>query len=107
MKRRAFIAGLASAAAWPVVAWAQQSNQTRRIGVLMGFAENDPEAQSNIAAFRQALQKLGWTGGNVRISHRWVAGNAARMRTFASELVALQPDAVLAATTPALAALLR
>src|SRR5262245_34582676 len=107
MKRRAFIAGLASAAAWPVVAWAQQSNQTRRIGVLMGFAENDPEAQSNIAAFRQALQKLGWTGGNVRISYRWVAGNAARMRTFASEVVALQPDVVFAATTPALAALRR
>jgi ABC transporter substrate binding protein len=86
---------------------AQQSIQTRRIGVLMGFAESDPEAQSNIAAFRQRLQKLGWTGGNVRISYRWVAGDAARMRAFASELVALQPDAVLAVTTPALAALQR
>src|SRR5262245_4809697 len=107
MNRRALIAGLGGTAAWPLAARAQQSNQTRRIGVLMGFAESDPEAQSNIAAFRQALQKLGWTGGNVRISYRWVAGNAARMRTFASELVALQPDAVLAATTPALAALLR
>jgi len=106
MKRREFIAALGGAAVWPVLGRAQQTNQTRRIGVLMGFAESDPEAQSDIAAFRQSLQKLGWTGGNVRIAYRWVAGDAARMRTFASELVALQPDAVLAATTPALAALL-
>ena len=64
-----------AAAAWPLAARAQQSNQPRRIGVLMGFAESDPEAQSDIAAFRQSLQKLGWTGGNVRIAYRWVAGD--------------------------------
>ena len=57
MKRREFIAGLGGAAAWPVVAGAQQSERVRRIGVLMGFAER--EAQSDIAAFRQSLQKLG------------------------------------------------
>ncbi len=68
MKRREFIAYSGGAAAWPLAARAQQSNQTRRIGVLMGFAESDPEAQSDIAAFRQSLQKLGWTGGNVRIA---------------------------------------
>src|SRR5262245_66502616 len=106
MKRRDLITLLGGAAAWPLAGRAQQSNQTRRIGVLMGFAESDPEAQSEMAAFRQSLQKLGWTGGNVRIAYRWAAGDAARMRTFASELVALQPDAVLAVTTPAVAALM-
>ena len=79
MKRREFITLFGgAAAAWPLAAHAQQSNQTRRIGVLMGFAESDAEAQSEIAAFRQSLQKLGWTGGNVRIAYRWAAGDAAR-----------------------------
>ncbi len=78
----------------------------RRIGVLMGNAETDPQAQSEITAFRQGLQKLGWTGRNVRIAYRWAAGDANRMRTLARELVALQPDAIFAVTTPAVAALL-
>jgi putative ABC transport system substrate-binding protein len=106
MKRREFITLLGgAAAAWPLAARAQQPSIVRRISVLMGPAESDPEARSEIAAFRQSLQKLGWTGGKVRIAYRWAAGDAARMRTFASELIALQPDAVLAVTTPALAAL--
>ena len=107
MRRRDFIKGIVgSAAAWPLTAHAQQE-QTRRIGVLMGPAESDPEAQSEITAFRQSLQKLGWTGSKVRIAYRWAAGDAALMRTFASELMAFQPDAVLAVSTPAVAALVR
>ena len=108
MKRRKFITLLGIAAAWPLAARAQQLNQTRRIGALMGPAENDPEAQSEITAFRRALQDLGWTGDrNVRIAYRWAAGDSDRMRTFAKELVALQPDVILAANTPVVAALLR
>ena len=71
----------------------------------MGHAESDPQAQSEITAFRQGLQKLGWTGRNVRIAYRYGDGEVSRMRTFAKELIALQPDAVLAVTTPAVKAL--
>jgi len=104
-KRREFITLLGgTAAAWPLVARAQP-DAMRRIGVLMGPAESDPQAQSEIAAFRQGLQKLGWTGRNVRIAYRWAAGEVNRMRTSARELIALQPDAVLVVSTPAVAAM--
>ena len=107
MRRREFITLLGgAAAAWPLAARAQQLDRVQRVSVLMGPAENDPEAQSEIAAFRQGLQKLGWTGRNVRIAYRWAAGDANRMQTAARELVALKPDAILAVTTPAVAALL-
>jgi putative ABC transport system substrate-binding protein len=106
LKRREFVTLLGGAAAWPLAARAQQAGMVRQVGVLMGPAESDPEGQSEIVAFRQGLQKLGWTGRNVRIAYRWAAGDADRMRTFASELIALKPDAVLAVTTPAVAALL-
>jgi putative ABC transport system substrate-binding protein len=106
MTRRDFITLLGGAAAWPIAARAQQPASGRRVGVLMGPAESDPEAQSEISAFRQGFQKLGWTGRNVRIAYRWAAGNSDRMRTFAKELIAQQPDAMLAVTTPAVAALL-
>jgi putative tryptophan/tyrosine transport system substrate-binding protein len=106
VKRREFMRLLGGAAAWPLAARAQQPAMVRQVGVLMGPAESDPEGQSEIVAFRQGLQKLGWTGRNVRIAYRWAAGDADRMRTFASELIALKPDAVLAVTTPAVAALL-
>jgi hypothetical protein len=89
-ERRQFITLLGGAAAWPLAARAQQLDRVQRVSVLMGPAENDPEAQSEIAAFRQGLQKLGWTGRNVRIAYRWAAGDPDRMRTFAKELVALQ-----------------
>jgi putative tryptophan/tyrosine transport system substrate-binding protein len=84
LRRRQFLTLLGGAAAtWPLAARAQQPGGVRRIGVLMGPAESDPEGQSEIAAFRQELQKLGWTGGNVRIAYRWAAGDADRMRMFA------------------------
>jgi hypothetical protein len=86
MKRRDFITLLGGAAvAWPIAARAQQPAMVRQVGVLMGPAESDPEGQSEIVAFRQGLQKLGWTGRNVRIAYRWAAGerrNSLRSSTF-------------------------
>jgi len=73
MKRREFITLLGVAAvAWPLGARAQQPERIRRIGVLMGYAESDSDAQAKVAAFRESLQKLGWTEGrNIRIDTRW------------------------------------
>ena len=105
MRRRDFITLLAGAAAWPLAAGAQQPERVRRLGVLMGYAENDPQAQAEITAFRQGLQRLGWTGRNLRIAYRWGHGELDRARTIARELIALQPEAVLAASTPAVKAL--
>jgi hypothetical protein len=92
IERRKFLATLGgAAAAWPLAARGQQLDRVQQVSVLMGPAESDPEAQSEVVAFRQGLQKLGWTGRNVRIAY------ANRMRTLARELVALQPDAIFAA----------
>src|SRR5229473_1974619 len=98
MKRREFITLLGgAAAAWPLVARAQQPDRMRRIGVLMNLAADDPEAPARVAAFLQGLQELGWTvGRNVRIEYRWGAGDAELFRRYASELVALAPDVILA-----------
>ena len=102
MKRRDFIAGLGSAAAWPVMAWAQQIEPVRRIGVLMNIPGDDQEAQLFTAAFQEGLQDLGWTvGRNLRIDHRWGPLDSVRLRQLAAELVALGPDVVLAAGGPA------
>jgi putative tryptophan/tyrosine transport system substrate-binding protein len=107
MRRREFITLLGGVTAgWPFAARAQQAAGVRRIGVLMSDAETDPEAQSNAAAARQGLQELGWTDGrNVRIDYRWAGGDKDRMRALAKELVELQPDVILARSTPATAAL--
>jgi len=109
MKRREFITLLGSAtAAWPLVARAQQSDRIKRVGVLIGFAENDPAVQSWLAAFRGALAKLGWTeGNNLRIELRWASYDSDKMKTFAKELVDLRPDAILSVTTPVTGALVR
>jgi putative ABC transport system substrate-binding protein len=108
MKRRAFITLLGSAAAWPLAARAQPSERVRQIGVLIPFAESDAEAQAQVAAFREGLQRLGWTAGrNVQFEYRWAAGEVGRIRTFAKELVELQPDVILARTTAVTAALLQ
>ncbi|MFL5143819.1 MAG: ABC transporter substrate-binding protein [Microvirga sp.] len=104
MRRREILAGLGAAAAWPHGARAQQP---RRIGVLMGYAESDPEAQVWVAAFRDGLQKLGWAQGhNVRIDIRWAKADAGSMQRFAEELVALKPELVLSSSTASTAALL-
>ena len=106
LKRRQFITLLAGTAAWPLAARAQQPDRMRHIGVLMGYAESDRDAQSWLTAFRGALTKLGWTeGSNLRIELRWSANNPDRMRTLAKELVDLRPDAILGATTPVVGAL--
>jgi putative tryptophan/tyrosine transport system substrate-binding protein len=108
MRRREFIAGLGSAAAWPVVARAQQDERLRRIAVLMGFDENDPEAKAEVFVFMKGLSELGWTDGhNVHVDVRWTAGNADRTRALAMEMVGRQPDVILASTTPVAAALQR
>jgi putative ABC transport system substrate-binding protein len=93
----------------PLAAEAQQTGQTRRIGVLMGLPESDPQAQARVAAFRKALQTLGWTEGrNVRIDIRWATtSDAPAMQRFAKELVALQPDLILSHNTPTTATLLQ
>ena len=107
MTRREFITLLGSASVWPLAARAQQTRAMRRIGVLTPFPADDAEGHARLTAFAQALQQSGWTvGQNVRIDYRWGPGNAETMRKYATELVALAPDVVLANTTAALAPLL-
>ena len=108
MRRREFIAGLGSAAAWPLAAWAQQADRMRRIGVLMPLDENDLEGKRRISAFTQALADLGWTDGrNVRMDLRWGRGDINRIRALAQELVGLKPDIILTGATPATLAIQR
>ncbi len=108
MNRREFIAVLGGGAAWPLVARAA-AERTRQIGVLMGYAESDLDAQANVAAFREGLQKLGWAEGrNIRIDTRWpIPADVGSMQRFATELVALDPDVILSHITPTTAALLQ
>jgi putative tryptophan/tyrosine transport system substrate-binding protein len=106
MKRRAFITLIGGAAAWPLAARAQHSERMRRIGVLMGIAENDPDSRARIAALLQGLEELGWTNGrNVHIDARWSAGDTGRIRNDAAELVTLAPDVILANGAPTVEAL--
>ena len=103
MRRRRFIVVLAATGtAWPLVLRAQQAEPVRRIGVLMGYAETDPDTQANLAALRGALQQLGWVEGrNIRIDFRWpTPADLASMQRSAKELVALQPDLILSEVTP-------
>ena len=109
MRRREFVAVLGGAAAWPLVARAQQSaKRMRRVGALIGFAENDPVTQRRVAAFLKGLADLGWVPDrDFTIDFRYGAGDADRNRTFAKELVGLNPDVILAASTSATAAIQR
>jgi putative ABC transport system substrate-binding protein len=107
MRRREFISLLGGATAWPRAARAQQPNGMRRIGVLVGLADDDPEAKARLAAFRQGLEKRGWSEArNVRIDTRFAPASA-RAQVLAKELVALQPDVILSHSTPVTAALQR
>jgi putative tryptophan/tyrosine transport system substrate-binding protein len=109
MRRREFITVLGGAvAAWPLAARAQQREQMRRIGVLLPGAPDDAEYQSWIGAFLQGLAQLGWiTGRNIRIETRWSKFDAENVRKYAAELVALQPDVILATGTSTVGPLLR
>jgi putative ABC transport system substrate-binding protein len=109
MRRREFIMVVGgAAAAWPLAARAQQGDRVRRIGVLMGWSESDPARAAYFSALVQELARRGWrVGGNLGVEHRWTNGDIDRARVFAKELVEMQPDVILAGTTPVTAALLR
>jgi putative tryptophan/tyrosine transport system substrate-binding protein len=106
MRRRAFIAALGGAAAWPLAARAQQSERMRRIGLLVPATVDDSEYQTRLQAFLQGLQQSGWTiGRNVRIDTRWATTKPDDIRRHAAELVALAPEVIVASTSVAVAAL--
>jgi putative ABC transport system substrate-binding protein len=107
MRRRGFIAAIGGAAAWPLVARAQQQgDRVRRIGWLMPYDENDTAKSYLAAYFTQALADLGWTDGrNVRMDLRWAGFDTNRMQALAKELVSLQSDIILAEGTLATIAL--
>ncbi len=105
VKRREFITLLGSVATWPLAARAQQTERVRRIGLLMGGAD-DREGQARVMALKQGLQDLGWTEGrNIHIETRFGGGDAGRIRADAAELVALAPDVLVGNTTPVIQAL--
>jgi len=98
MRRREFITLVGGGAAWPLVAHAQQPDRMRVIGVLVAGTADDPEHQARVEAFRQGLERLGWTDGrNVRFDIRWATTNADALRKHAAELAALAPDVIVSA----------
>jgi putative ABC transport system substrate-binding protein len=106
MRRREFISLLGGAAAWPLAARSQQADRMPLIGVLIGYAEDDPEVKARLAAFRAGLAKRGWLEGrNVQIEYRFAAGSSNQHPPLAKELIALRPDVILAHTTAVTAAL--
>jgi putative ABC transport system substrate-binding protein len=107
MLRRDFIKAISVwAGTWPLGVRAQQSERMRRIGVLMAFSENDPEARSWAGGFREELARLGWTEGhNIQINVRWATADVESLERSAKQLVALQPDLILTGSTPATAAM--
>jgi putative ABC transport system substrate-binding protein len=105
MKRREFIALLGSATAWPLSGHAQQ-NHVRRVSVVLGIAESDPEAKSRIKAFQQGLRDLGWSEPrNIQIDYRFAASNPDLIKKYVAEVVSLAPDVIVGNSTPVLAAL--
>jgi putative ABC transport system substrate-binding protein len=108
MRRREFITLVGGAAVWPLTAGAQQGERMRRIGVLITFAESDPDSQSLVRALVQRLQELGWSDGrNIRIDYRWAAAERGRAQALAEELVEMHPDLIVACAGPAAVALWR
>jgi putative ABC transport system substrate-binding protein len=106
MRRRYFLTLLGGAAAWPLAARAQQGERIRRVGVLIEF--NEPDSLDFLSHFTRAFAQLGWIDGrNVRIDFRWTASDVDRIRTYSKELVDLQPDVILASSTPGTAAVAR
>jgi putative tryptophan/tyrosine transport system substrate-binding protein len=107
MRRREFITLIGGGAvAWPLAAHAQQLHRIRHLGVLMGFPQNDPRSSRSVTVFTKSLEHLGWVEGkNIRTDYRFGAGDPALFKTYAAELVGLAPDAILASTVGAVAAL--
>jgi putative tryptophan/tyrosine transport system substrate-binding protein len=103
MRRRTFIAGLAGAAVWPVMAWGQQAAiPVQRVGMISGLAESDPEAAAQLSAFKSGLARLGWTeGSNLRIEVRWGSSDVDRLRLSARELVVWRPAVIFSVGGPA------
>ena len=108
MRRREFITLVGGAATWPLAARAEKNDGVRRVGVIMGFAENDEVWQAYLASFRQGLQELGWTGGrNIRFDYRFTGDNEERMRAMAEEVVGLTPDVIFVSTNSVVSATLK
>ena len=108
MRRRNFIQGIAASTAWPLVAGAEPTEGTRRVGLLIGWSKNNPELRDFVASFAEELARLDWVDGrNAQIEERWTDSDGERTRAFATELVAWRPDVLLSSTTPATAAVHR
>jgi putative ABC transport system substrate-binding protein len=108
LKRRDLITLLGGAVAWPLAARGQQAERMRRIGMLVGYAEIDPEGTASIMAFQRALQEAGWIEKrNIQIFYRWAAGDPTRISTYAAELVGFRPDVIFCHSTPVVATLQR
>jgi len=106
MRRREFLSLTGGAACWPLVARAQQPDGIRRIGVLMGISDSDPEAKPRVQALQTGLRELGWTEGrNIHLDYRWTAGDPDQAQQFAKEIVALKPTVIVVHSTPAVKAL--
>lgn len=107
MRRRDFIKVIAASVAfWPIAAQAQQSTRMRRVSMLLGLTEGDPETKARVKAFRLGMRDLGWIEGhNVQIDYRFAGTNTTLIKQHVSELVRSSPDVIVANTTPVMAAL--
>lgn len=106
MKRREFVTLVGSAAAWPLATSAQQPVMPV-VGLLMMYAETDTRGQSFAAAFRDGLNRLGWTEGrNIKLEYRWATSDPERIERSAKELVVSQPDLIVSSSAPTTAMLL-
>ena len=98
MRRRDFIKGIVGSTAWPLTARAQQPDRMRRLGMLFSVTEADAEGQARVAALKLGLLEHGWVEGrNLEIDYRWGGGDSTRLRAYAAELTALNPDVIFAA----------
>src|SRR4051812_9171726 len=106
MGRREFITLLSGATAWPVGARAQKTDRIRRVGLITNFSERDPEVQTRVTAFRNALHEHGWVEGvTLRLDYRYSEGDVDRLQVFALELTALAPDVLHSIGSPSTTAL--
>jgi putative ABC transport system substrate-binding protein len=108
MRRRDFISLLGIAAAWPLAARAQQAERVRRVGVLIGYEEEDPEGQARARALRKGLTALGWVDQqNIQFIFRWAGDDVERVRTYAADLTGANPDVIVAQSTTILRRLMQ